>query len=145
MTEIEFHVNVPDKLRYSCRLLRKAYRSGAKTVVTAEPELLIQLDQLLWTFSPTEFLPHCTRSAALHTLSASLIQFAGQLQGCPTDSILINLGQDPPMHFERFQRFIEVASDQQDDIEAARARWKHYKDRGYLLKKHELPSVPEAV
>lgn len=145
MTEIEFHVNVTDKIRYSCRLLRKAYRSGAKAVVTAEPALLIQLDQLLWTFSPTEFLPHCTTTAALHTLNSSSIRFAEQLQGCPTDSVLINLGRDPPMHFERFQRFIEVASDQQDDIEAARARWKHYKDRGYLLKKHELASVPEAV
>ena len=47
MTDIEFHVNVPDKLHYSCRLLRKAYRSGANAVVTAEPELLLQLDQHL--------------------------------------------------------------------------------------------------
>ena len=145
MTEIEFHVNVPDKMRYSCRLLRKAYRSGANAVVTAEAEVLIQLDQLLWSFAPTEFLPHCTRSAPLHTLAATSIQFAEQLQGCSKDSVLINLGQHPPMHFERFQRFIEVASDQQDDILAARARWKHYKDRGYLLKKHDLPIAAEAA
>ena len=30
MTEIAFHFNVPDKLAYSCRLLRKAYLSGAR-------------------------------------------------------------------------------------------------------------------
>jgi hypothetical protein len=37
MTEIAFHFNVPDKLAYSCRLLRKAYLSGARVVVTGEP------------------------------------------------------------------------------------------------------------
>lgn len=143
MTEIEFHVNVPDKLHYSCRLLRKACRSGAKAIVTAEPDLLAQLDELLWTFLPTEFLPHCNSNAPSHTLTFTPIQLASQLLGCSTDGVLINLGQHPPMHFERFQRFIEVASDQQTDILAARLRWKHYKDRGYALKKHDLPAVLE--
>ena len=36
MTEIEFHFNVHDKLAYTCRLLRKACRTGARAVVTAE-------------------------------------------------------------------------------------------------------------
>ena len=144
MTEIEFHVNVPDKLHYSCRLLRKAYRSGARAVVTAEPELLKQLDQLLWTFSATEFLPHCDSHALAHNLAATPILLAEQLQACPADSVLINLGQQPPANFERFQRFIEVASDASDDILAARVRWKHYKDRGYALRRHDLPTGPEA-
>jgi DNA polymerase III subunit chi len=144
MTEIEFHVNVPDKLHYSCRLLRKAYRSGARAVVTAEPELLQQLDQLLWTFSATEFLPHCAGDAPAHTLAATPILLALQLQACPPDGVLINLGQQPPTDFERFQRFIEVASDTNDDIVAARARWKHYRDRGYSLKRHDLPTSPVA-
>ena len=138
MTEIEFHVNVPDKLHYSCRLLRKAHRSGIRVVVTAEPALLAQLDQLLWTFSGHDFLPHCSSNASALTLAATPIQLAQQLQGSPADSVLMNLGQQPPADFERFLRFIEVASDVSEDILAARVRWKHYKDRGYALKKHDL-------
>jgi DNA polymerase-3 subunit chi len=145
MTEIEFHVNVRDKLDFSCRLLRKAHRSGARLVVTAEPALLAQLDQLLWTFSAHDFLPHCSGNAPVHTLAATPILLAEQLQGCPADSVLINLGQHAPAHFERFERFIEVASDASDDILAARVRWKYYKDRGYALKKHDLPTGPEAA
>jgi DNA polymerase III subunit chi len=144
MTEIEFHVNVQDKLHYSCRLLRKAHRSGTKVVVTAEPALLAQLDQLLWTFSGPDFLPHCNIQASAQTLAATPIQLAEQLQTCPADGVLINLGQQAPAHFERFQRFIEVASAADDDIAAARVRWKHYKDRGYELKKYDLPTGPEA-
>ena len=144
MTEIEFHVNVPDKLQYSCRLLRKAHRSGTRVVVTAEPELLTQLDQLLWTFSGHDFLPHCLSDASAQTLAHSPIRLAEQLTDCPADSVLINLGHKPPIYFERFQRFIEVASDANDDILAARVRWKHYKDRGYELKKHGLSAGPDA-
>ena len=144
MTDIEFHVNVPDKLHYSCRLLRKAYRSGAKAVVTAEPELLQQLDQLLWSYSTTEFLPHCRSDSSFQVMAATPIWLADQLDACPSGSVLINLRQHVPDDFERFERFIEVASSQESDRLAARDRWKYYRDRGYSLKRHELPAAPEA-
>ena len=145
MTDIEFHVNVPDKLQYSCRLLRKAYRSGARTVVTAEPQLLHQLDQLLWIYSSTEFLPHCLSDSAAPTLAATPILLAEQLDTCPVGSVLINLGQQVPSGFERFERFIEVASSLEADRLAARDRWKHYRDRGYSLKRHELATAAETM
>ena len=47
MTRVDFHVNVSDKLAYSCRLLRKAYQSGARIVVTGDDEMLAELDARL--------------------------------------------------------------------------------------------------
>ena len=143
MTAIEFHVNVSDKLHYSCRLLRKAYRSGANAVVTATPELLLQLDKVLWSYSSTEFLPHCRSDSAVATTAATPILLAEQLDVYPPGSVLINLGLQVPGGFELFERFIEVASSSEDDRLAARERWKHYRDRGYALKRHELPSTQE--
>ena len=143
MTAIEFHVNVSDKLHYSCRLLRKAYRSGANAVVTATPELLLQFDKVLWSYSSTEFLPHCRSDSAAATMAATPILLAEQLDVYPPGSVLINLGLQVPGGFERFERFIEVASSSQDDRLAARERWKHYRDRGYALKRHELPATQE--
>ena len=143
MTAIEFHVNVPDKLHYSYRLLRKAYRSGANAVVTATPELLLQLVKVLWSYSSTEFLPHCRSDSAAATTAATPILLAEQLDVYPPGSVLINLGLQVPGGFERFERFIEVASSSEDDRLAARERWKHYRDRGYALKRHELPATQE--
>ena len=143
MTAIEFHVNVPDKLHYSCRLLRKAYRSGANAVVTATPELLLQLDKVLWNYSSIEFLPHCRSDSAAATTAATPILLAEQLDVYPPGSVLINLGLQVPGGFERFERFIEVASSSEDDRLAARERWKHDRDRGYALKRHELPATQE--
>ena len=145
MTDIEFHVNVPDKLNYSFRLLRKAYRRGAKAVVTGEPELLQQLDQLLWSYSNTEFLPHCRSDSPATTVAVTPIVLAEQLNVFPSGSVLINLGQQVPAGFERFERFIEVASSFDADRLAARDRWKHYRDRGYSLKRHELQPAAETA
>lgn len=141
MTEIAFHFNVPDKLGYSCRLLRKAYASGARVVVTGDAAQLAQLDQLLWTFSPLEFVPH--RLASSRTpegtgLAATPVLLAETPGGCPHDGVLVNLGMHIPDEFERFERFIELVTHAEDDRLAARHRWKHYADRGYAMKRHDL-------
>lgn len=137
MTAVEFHVNQPDKLHYACRLLRKAYRAGANTVVIAEPPLLEELDQLLWQFSSTEFLPHCSPDSPAPTLTVTPIVLTSQLGNWSLGNVLVNLGQTVASGFERFERVIEVASIQDDDRLAARARWKYYQERGYPLKRHE--------
>jgi DNA polymerase-3 subunit chi len=147
MTEVEFHFNVGDKLAYSCRLLRKARAGGAKIMVTAEPNLLAQLDQMLWTFSSTEFLPHCRGEVDPVTLALTPILLATSpadpVFAASPHGVLVNLGQAVPEGFERFERFIELVASAEDDRFSARQRWKHYKDRGYALKKYDLSSTAE--
>ena len=138
MTEVAFHFNVPDKLAYGCRLLRKAWGSGARVVVTAEPETLERLDLMLWTFSALEFVPHCRLTASATTLAVSPVLLASTLADCPHHEVLVNLGQDVPPGFERFERFIELVTVADADRAAARSRWKHYTDRGYAMKRHDL-------
>ena len=58
MTRVSFHFNVPHRLGYACRLLRKATRQNARVTVTAPVATLAELDAALWTFDPTEFVPH---------------------------------------------------------------------------------------
>jgi len=139
MTEVAFHFNVPDKLGYACRLLRKAAGSGAKVVVTGEADLLRALDTELWTFSALEFLPHChAASADAQVLAASPIVLADAPRATPHQEVLVNLGTRIPDGFERFERLIEVVTQDDEDRQQARARWKHYADRGYAIKRHDL-------
>ena len=50
MPEVAFHTGLPDKIGYTCRLLRKANRQGLRVrVIGSEPELEL-LDKALWTF-----------------------------------------------------------------------------------------------
>lgn len=138
MTEVAFHFNVPDKLQYGCRLLRKAWGSGARVVVTGEAETLRQLDLLLWTFSALEFVPHCQLDAPAATVAATPVLLSGALDACPHHEVLVNLGSEVPAGFERFERFIELVTLADADRTAARRRWKHYTDRGYAMKRHDL-------
>ncbi len=143
MTEIAFHFNVPDKLAYSCRLLRKAYLSGARVVVTAEPAVLAELDQLMWSFSPAEFVPHCRADASQSTVEATPVVLAESPGASQHHGVLVNLGQGIPAGFEGFERFIEIVARTDDDRLAARSRWKHYTDRGYAMKRHDLATAGE--
>lgn len=142
MTEIAFHFHVPDKLGYSCRLLRKAYLSGSRVLVTGSSAELERLDQALWTFSPVEFVPHCrvlsdgyAKVDGSETTEVVLMESPDE---SPHHQVLVNLGQAVPKSFERYERVIEIVTEAEDDRLAARQRWKHYADRGYSLKRHDL-------
>ena len=59
MQKIDFHYNVPDRLRYACLVARTVYRRGLTLAVwTADERRLRELDSLLWRFDDLAFLPH---------------------------------------------------------------------------------------
>ncbi|HZY15807.1 MAG TPA: DNA polymerase III subunit chi, partial [Ramlibacter sp.] len=133
------HFNVPDKLNYACRLLRKATAAGSRVIVTGEAALLQTLDTQLWTFSALEFLPHCHAGAAEpQVLAASPVVLADTARGTPHQQVLVNLGPGLPEGFESFERLIELVTTEPADRQQARARWKHYADRGYAITRHDL-------
>lgn len=142
MTEVAFHFNAPDKLGYACRLLRKAVGSGARVMVTGGAQALRELDVALWTFAPLDFLPHCGSEAAAATLAASPVVLAESVRSAPHQEVLVNLGGGVPEGFERFERLIEVVTEQEQDRVDARGRWKHYADRGYAIKKFDVAARP---
>jgi DNA polymerase III subunit chi len=138
MTEVAFHFNAPDKVAYGCRLLRKAVRAGSRIVVTAEADVLRELDVALWTFSPLEFIPHCGTSAGSVMAGASPVMLTGDARGSPHSQVLVNLGEHVPAGFDRFERLIEVVTLDDADRQQARGRWKHYTDLGYAIVRHDL-------
>ena len=139
MTEVAFHFNAPDRLGYACRLARKAVAAGSTVVITGEPALLRELDVAMWTFSPLEFLAHCdAASAAGAALARSPVVLAEAPRSAPHQQVLVNLGGPVPEGFERFERLIEVVTGEVEHRQQARARWKHYADRGYAIARHDL-------
>lgn len=141
MTEIDFHFNTPvDKVHYACRLLRKAVAArGARVVVVADAPMLEALDAALWTFSPVEFIAHCRSDGDAGVLARSPVVLAdgSDAPSLPHRQVLLNLGAGLPSGFERFERLIDVVSQDEADRQAARARWRHYADRGYAIRRHD--------
>lgn len=137
MTRVDFHFNAPDRLQYGCRLVRKVHRSGARILVWCEdPVALSQFDQLLWTFSETDFIPHVVASDPLAAETPVLL--TAEAIDTLHHEVLVNLGRQTPPMFSRFDRLIEVVSGDDEDRTLARDRWRFYKDRGYPLNAHDL-------
>lgn len=131
MTEVAFHFNAPDRLVYACRLLRKAYLKGARVRVLADAPLAADLDQRLWTFAGTEFVPHCTSAApAAHQARTPIV--IGDLAQASLDGgeVLVNLSDQWPGEYARFARVIEVVTADPAVRTQARERWKLYKAAG---------------
>ena len=138
MTEIAFHFNAPDPVAYACRLLRKAVGSGAKVVVTGQEETLQRLDSALWTFAPTEFLPHALAGSDPAVVAHSPVFLTPDATDSPHQQVLVNLADSTPAGFERYERLIEVVGQEAQDRLQARQRWKYYLSRGYALQSHDL-------
>lgn len=141
MTDIAFHFNAADKLGYVCRLVRKAQSQGAKLVVCADAQHLQALDAQLWTFALLEFVAHCRDDSPDPVLQASPVILANDLQraaALPHRQVLVNLSPSMLNGFEEFERVIEVVSQDEQDRQQARQRWKHYTDLGYSITRHDL-------
>ena len=139
MTELAFHFGAPDKMAYTCRLLRKAVGSGAKVVVLATADSVAQLDVDLWGLSPTEFVPHCLANAGDAVRGRSPVVMVTDLQQeLEMADVLVNLTDTVALGFERFARVIEVVSTDAADRDLARQRWRQYTEQGYTIARHDL-------
>ena len=135
---VEFHTGVADPLAFACRLLRKAYRRGARVLVTAPAAQLEALDRALWTFDERDFVPHLRLTggagAALAARTPIWLTDAAPPPGCP--EVLVNLGAAAADELAPFTRVIEIVAADADAEQAGRARWREYRARGLAVTHH---------
>ena len=139
MTEVEFHTGLADPLGFACRLLRKAFRKGARATVIAPPATIGALDRELWTFDERDFIPHVRWSAAqparvLDRSPVWLVEEGRLPAGAP--ALVVNLGARVLSPDAPVQRLIELVGNDPDEQAAARERWRGYKARGLNVVHH---------
>ena len=133
MTRIDFHTNVPDKIAYACRLVRKAYAANHRVVLMAEDATqLAELNAAMWTFSATDFLPHVLASDALAPHTPIVLTDNDEAQ-LPHTELLVNLARRTPTGMTQFERMIEVISSDEEDAAAGRKRYVAYKLQDHPL------------
>jgi DNA polymerase III subunit chi len=139
MTQIDFYTHVDNKLQTVCQLVAKAYeRKLSVFVFTPDATTSNKLDTLLWTSSAIGFLPHAVAGTPIAAETPIIIDH--QADDLAHDGVLVNLRNEWPPFFSRFQRLIEIVSLDETDRLAARERYSFYRDRGYPIKSHNLGS-----
>ncbi len=137
MTRVDFYVieaAAGDKARVACRLAEKAFRKGYPVYVhTTDAAQAKALDALLWSYRAASFVPHACVGDAQGEVPV-VIGHDHEPRG--HEGLLINLADSVPDFFSRFARVAELVEEGARDI--ARARYRHYRERGYALETHTL-------
>jgi DNA polymerase-3 subunit chi len=137
VTQIDFYTHVSDKLRIACQLSTKAFARGLKvTVFCPDAETAARFDRLLWVTPAIGFVPHCACDDPLAAETPVIVDCRGD--NLLHDEVLLNLRTEYPPFFGRFQRLIEIVSLDDEDRQAARSRFRFYRDRGYEIHTHDL-------
>jgi DNA polymerase III subunit chi len=138
---IDFHINVDHPLIHACRVVRKAL-AGGKTVLafSRDAQRLARLDSALWTFSALDFLPHVYADSELADRTPVWLSMDA-LPDRARDVLLLMDDEAAPdfeRWFDRFQRVIEIVSNEEDDRARARVRFKAYRERGFAPHTHPI-------
>ncbi len=137
MTDVRFYHNAPDRLRVACVLTAKASGGGRRVSIFApDGNVARHFDQMLWSFQPLAFVPHVAAGSPLAAETPVVI--GTRLETLADNDVLINLGDDLPGGFERFSLVIEVVGPTDPERQAARGRFRRYKEEGHTLSAHDL-------
>ena len=150
MTRIDFAFGAPDRLRMACQVVRKRYLAGQRLVVYCKDgSRLAAFDRMLWAFDDTSFVPHVLANDPLAAETPVVLTAADPRQAVQAAAQegqaqpwLLNLDDDCPPGFDGFERVLEIVSDEPDDKQAARQRWRTYLGAGHTPQSHDLSRQP---
>ena len=140
MTKVDFYTGSKDKLRTACQLSHKAMQNGVRTAISLPDAATCDaLDKLLWHYPATAFIPHCRSDAKEAEQMPVVLNHEGDK--FPHHDLMISLHSECVPFFSRFERVIEIISNDAEDSRQGRERYKFYKDRGYELRHFDLSKV----
>ncbi len=142
VTRVDFYV-IPSadpsaRLQVACRLAEKAWRQGMQVYLhCADEAQRSELDDRLWSFRGEAFIPH---SLAEEDAEAPVALGLGEPPGNHRD-LLINLTLEAPGFVANFSRVAELVVEEPAIRQAARDKFRFYREQGYPLQDHRLPRI----
>jgi len=120
-------------------------------IYTHSDQQALLLDELLWSYKPVSFIPHCIISdnflPALSTKTENF-NYPVIIKAANPDidhnlpaqysGLLINLSQTMPAFIQHFKRIAEMVDKNTAEKQLARKRYRLYRQQGHNLNKHDL-------
>lgn len=142
MTRVLFLHGATDRLSAAARWLAETAVARRSVLVYApSADAADHLDRLLWTQSATGFVPHARAGSAL--AGESPIVIADDIAAPPHDQVLLNLADDVPPGFARFEELVEIVSNDDAVRLPARERFKFYRERGYAPEPRDIGTAAQ--
>ena len=124
--------------RFCCQLTDKVVKLGHSVFISTEnARQTQQLDDMMWTFSDSSFVPHARQD---DDTAADAPVIIGHREPRSTGHLLINLSGGIPGHLHNFERVAEIINDAPENLHQGRMRYSAYKRDEYPLHYHEMTS-----
>ncbi len=134
MTDIRFyHLKTQTLDEALPALVMKAYDNGNKRIVVrlADKGAVEKMNTALWTFHPNAFLPHGSAKEGKAERQPIWLTDADEN---PNGASILIAGNAVANDLSGFDLVCEMFADHEDEaVNAARARWKIYKDAGHTI------------
>ncbi len=112
-------------------------QNGVRTTIGLPDKATTEaLDKLLWHYPATAFIPHCLSDAKDAEQMPVVLNHGSDK--FPHHDLLISLHNECVPYFSRFERVVEIISNNAEDSRLGRERFKFYRDRGYELRHIDL-------
>jgi DNA polymerase-3 subunit chi len=142
VTKIFFYHGMSDRLSYAARLINGAWAQKKPLIIYApERAMAMQLDNMLWVQNSIGFIPHCMGDSPLAAETPVVIaRNEEELSRSTQDQRLLNLSDELPPGFARFESLVEVVSQDDPVRDSGRERVKFYRERGYEVQFKDIAS-----
>lgn len=137
MTRISFLHGAADRIQAAALWLHQAWRERQPVLVyVPDGAEATRLDRTLWAQPPLSFLPHCGSDSPLAAQTPILL--TDRLDDPAQEDCLLNLSDELPPTFSRFEHLVEIVSTDDRHRLPARERFKFYRDRGYAIESRDI-------
>jgi DNA polymerase-3 subunit chi len=141
VTQVNFYTltssEAQSRLLFVCRLTEKVYSLGHRVHIQTESEQQSKLlDDLLWQYAPSSFIPHTTADGSSN--NRDTVSVGTSLAGAKHADVLINLGEQASQAGDQFSRINEVISADPESLEQGRNRYRDYKEKNYQIETFKL-------
>ena len=134
----------PKRWAFACRLTEKAYLRELRVVIVNDsPADARALDELLWTFNDSSFIPHQVCLDEKTPDPATMVYLTALPAAAPAADLLLNLSGRLPVQWERYARIAEIIDADEERRRLGRERFKSYRDLKVTLETHQLGDGPE--
>ncbi len=132
----------PDsRLKLACRLVETAFKHQQSVLIwTQTAQMAEELDELLWRFKQTSFIPHARLEASMSEQMKNLtpIWIGHGQQTPPSAAVLVPLSKKIPPFYRQFERLLDPVNGDDTEREAARQRFREYRQQGIEPRHHIL-------
>lgn len=141
MTKIDFYILSDESKQaqnlFACKLIEKAYSLGHQIFVFCQDEeQAFEMDELLWSFEPSSFIPHNLQGEGPRQKPAVQIGFGQDATGY--QDILINLSNQVPVFYGQFKRVCEIIPNQEEIKQMKRQSFRYYKEQKNTIQTHTI-------